>query len=128
MMVELDYDDLYILERGAITVTVLAVGKGNNNIQVVFKNCAPFADCTSKISNTQIDNAKDIDVLMPIYNLMEYIDNYSETSGSLWKYYRDEPVLTDAGAANNFLGNRASFKLKKNKLVQQVLTAQKMFK
>ena len=111
--VELDYSDLYILERRTITVTVLAVGKGNNNTQVIFKNCVPFADCISKINNTQIDNAKDIDVLMPIYNLMEYIDNYSETSGSLWKYYRDKPVLTDAGAADNFLGNRASFKLKK---------------
>ena len=111
--VELDYSDFYILERGTITVTVLAVGKVNNNIQVVFKNCAPFAGCTSKINNTQVDNAKGIDVLMPTYNLMEYIDNYSKTSGSLWKYYRDEPFLTDAGAADNFLGNRASFKLKK---------------
>ena len=111
--VELDYSDLYILERRTITVTVLAVGNCNNNTQVIFKNCAPFADCISKINNTQIDNAKDIDVLMPIYNLMEYIDNYSETSGSLWKYYRDEPVLTDAGPADNFLGNRASFKFKK---------------
>ena len=53
-----------------------------NNIQVLFKNCAPFTDCISEVSNTQIDNAKDIDVVMPMYNLIEYGDNYSKISGS----------------------------------------------
>ena len=52
--------------------------------EVVFKNCVPFIDCTSEISKSQIDNAKNIDVIMPMYNLIEYSDNYSKTSGSLW--------------------------------------------
>ena len=50
---------------------------------------------------------------MSMYNLIEYSENYSKTSGSLWKYYRDEPVLSDAGTLANFPGNSASFKLKK---------------
>ena len=50
---------------------------------MIFKNCAPFADSISEINNTQIDNAKDIDVVMPMYNLIEYNDNYSKTSESL---------------------------------------------
>ena len=51
----------------------------------------PFAECISNISSTQIDNAEDINVVMPIYNLIEHSNNYSKTSGSLWQYYRDEP-------------------------------------
>ena len=50
---------------------------------VTFKNCAPFINCISEINNTQIDNAKDIDIAMPIYNLIEYSDNYAKTSGNL---------------------------------------------
>ena len=50
---------------------------------VVFKNCAPFTNCISEINNTQVDNAKDIDIVMPMYNLIEYSDNYAKTSGSL---------------------------------------------
>ena len=53
------------------------------NKGVIFKSCAPFIDCKSKIKSTEIDNAKDIDIVMPIYNLIEYSNNYSETSGSL---------------------------------------------
>ena len=71
-----DYSDAFILVSGTITVAALAAGGGNNNIQVVFKNCAPFTDCIGEINNTQIDNAKDIDVVMPVYNLIEYSDNY----------------------------------------------------
>ena len=55
-----------------------------------FKNCAPFINCISEINNTQIDNCKDIDIIMSMYNLIEYSDNYAKTSGSLWQYYRDE--------------------------------------
>ena len=65
------------------TVAALAGGGGNNHIQVVFKNCAPFTNCINKINNAQIDNAKDIDVVMLMYNLLEYSDDYLETSGSL---------------------------------------------
>ena len=58
---------------------------------VAFKNCAPFTSCISEISDTHVDNCKDIDIVMPLYNLLEYSDNYAKTSGSLWQYYRDEP-------------------------------------
>ena len=61
------------------------------NKGAIFKNFAPFTKCISNINNTQTDNAKDIDVVMPIYNLIEYSGNYSKTLGSLWQYYRDEP-------------------------------------
>ena len=61
------------------------------NKGVIFKNCAPFTKCISRINNTDIDNAQDIDIVMPMYNLIEYSDNYSKTSGSLWQYYKDDP-------------------------------------
>ena len=81
-----DYSDAYILVKGNISVnnTAAAGAAANNtNKKVIFKNCAPFTDCISKINNTQVDNAKDIDIVMPMYNLIEYRDNYSKTSGSL---------------------------------------------
>ena len=56
----------------------------------------PFADCTSNMNNSQIDNAKEIDVVMPMYHLIEYSDNYSETSGSLWQYYRNESNIIES--------------------------------
>ena len=68
---------------GTITVLSLVVGGGNNNMQVVCKNCAPFTNCISDINNAQIDNAKDIDVVMPMYNLIEYTQNYLKTSESI---------------------------------------------
>ena len=77
---------MYILLSRTITVAPLAAARGNNNIQVIFKNCAPFANCLSKINNKQIDNPKEIDVLMPMYNLIEYSNNHSKTSGRLWLY------------------------------------------
>ena len=67
-----DYSDAYILVGGTITVAALAVGRGINNIQVVFKHCGPFTNCISEINNTKIDNAKDIDVVVPMYNLIQY--------------------------------------------------------
>ena len=107
-----EYGDAYILVSGAISVAVLATCGGNNNIQAVFKDYFPFTNCISKINNTQIDNVKNIDVAMPMYNLIEYMDNYSKISRSLWQYCRDEPTLTDAGTPDNFPGNGVSFKLK----------------
>ena len=56
------------------------------NKKVIFKNDAPFSNCINKINNTQKDNAEYIDIVMPMYNLIEYNDNYSKTSGSLWQY------------------------------------------
>ena len=56
----------------------------------MFKKCAPFTDCISEINNTQVDNAYENDLEMPIHNLIEYNDNYLKTSGNLWQCYRDE--------------------------------------
>ena len=77
-----------------------------------FTNWAPLAHWISGTNNIQIDNAKDIDVVMPMYNSIEYSDNYSKTTGILWQYYRDEPSLSDNGVINNFPGNSSSFKQK----------------
>ena len=60
------------------------------NKKLTFKNNAPFRSCISKINNTFIDNAGDLDIVMLMYNLLEYSDNYSMTSGRLWNYHRDE--------------------------------------
>ena len=80
-----NYSDAYILAKGTISIAAQTGDNPNNgNKEVVFKNCAPFTDCISEINNTQIENAKDINVVMPIYNLVEYSKNYSKTSGSLW--------------------------------------------
>ena len=77
-----DYSDSYILVKGNITVNNTAAAN-NTNKKVIFKNCAPFNTRISKINNTQIDNAEYIDIVMPIYNLIEYSDNYSKTSGTM---------------------------------------------
>ena len=62
--------------------------------KLVFKNNAPFINCISKINGTKINNAEDFDVIMPMYNLLEYSKNYKKTTGSLWNYYRYEPSST----------------------------------
>ena len=80
-----DYSDAYILVKGTTTVnnTVAADTNANNtNKKVVFKNSAPFTNCIIEINNTQVDNAKDIDIVVSMYNLIEHSDNYSKTSGS----------------------------------------------
>ena len=110
-----DYSDAYILVNATITIPNTAAADPNNRKNIIFKNCVPFTSCISKINNTQIDNAKDNDTVMPIYNLIEYSDNYSKTSGSLLHYYRDEPFLDNYGAITDFPAdnnNGASFKYK----------------
>ena len=88
-----DYADAYILVKGTITIT----GSGDDDAArqadesskgVIFKNCAPFTKCISKINDTEIDNIQDIDIVTPMYNLIEYSDNSktSKTSGRLWQY------------------------------------------
>ena len=104
-----DFADSYILVKGKITITVAgddaaARQADERDKGVTFKNCTPFTKCISRINNTDIDNAHDIDIVMPIYNLIEYSDNYSKTSGSLWQYYKDDP--------NDNLADSKSFKYK----------------
>ena len=91
-----DYNDAYILVKGNITVNNTAgagAATNNTNKNVVFKHCAPYANCIIKINNTQIDNDKYIDTVMPMYNLIKYIDNYSKTSRSVWQYCKEIPIL-----------------------------------
>ena len=89
-----DYSDACILLKGAMTIegagTDAAARQADKRDKgVAFKNCAPFTNCISEINNTHMDNMKDIDIVMPMYNLIEYSDNYAKTSGSLWQYFRD---------------------------------------
>ena len=86
-----DYSDAYILVKGTITITgagadAAARQADERDKGVIFKNCAPFINCKSEINNTEIDNAKDIDIVMSMKNLIEYSDNYCKTSRSLWQY------------------------------------------
>ena len=75
--------------KGDIIVT--SPNNAKRNKAVAFKNNAPFISCISKINGIKIDNAEDLDVVMPMYNLLKYSKNYEKTTGSLWNYYRDEP-------------------------------------
>ena len=93
-----DYSDAYILVKGNISVNNTAgagAAANNTNKKVIFKNCAPFINCISKINNAQTDYAEHIDIVMPMYNLIEYSDNYSKTCGSLWQYCKDIPAVDD---------------------------------
>ena len=90
-----DYSDAYILFKGTISVNNTAAADAavnNTNKKVIFKNCAPFTNCISEINNTQIDNAKDIDIVMAMYNVIEYSGNYAKRTGSLWQYCKDIPA------------------------------------
>ena len=103
-----DYSDANILVKGTITVnnTGAADADANNtNKKVIFKNCAPFTNCISKINNTQVDNTKDIDIVMPMYNLIEYSESYSKISGNVWQYCKDIPAVDNNNAILNFAEN-----------------------
>ena len=91
-----DYSDAYIFVKGTTTVPNTAAAGAvvnNTNKKVVFKNCAPFSSCITEINNTQVDYAKYINIVMSMYNLIEYSNVCSKTSGSLWQYHRDEPAI-----------------------------------
>ena len=97
-----DYSNVYILVKGNIAVPGdKGLPAERNNAQLIaarqtfkvaFKNCCPFINCISEVNNTQINNAKDVDVVMLMYNSIDYADNYSKTSGGLWQYYKDIPI------------------------------------
>ena len=108
-----DFSDAYIVIKGTITLTKDADREfiDVRNRSLVFENNAPFTNCISKINNVLIDNAEDLDVIMPVYNLIEYSKSYRKTTDSLWNYYRDE--LNDPPAANyhaDLIASSESFK------------------
>ena len=132
-----DFSDAYIVVKGNITVTkkaftaddndapnntaanTSATNTTNNNAfgdkKLVFKNNAPFINCISKINGVKIDNAEDVDVVMPMYNLLEYSKNYKKTTGSLWNCYRNEPSSTIvANKITHSILNSKSFDYKAN--------------
>ena len=96
------------LLREKITITGsgadAAARQADERDRVAFKNCAPFTSCKSDTNNVEIYYCQDIDIAMPMYNLVEYSDNYAKTCGSLWQYYRDEP--------NDDLADSESFRSK----------------
>ena len=101
--------DTHIPVNGTITIDGKGGGDnakplGERNKRVILKNYAPFTGFISEINNSQIDNSKDLDVVIPMYNLIEYSDYYSKASGCLWKYYRDDP--------NDIILHSESFKFK----------------
>ena len=100
-----DFSNAYIVVKGDIIVT--SPNNAKRNKSVTFKNNAPFINCITKINGIKIDNAEDLDVVMPMYNLLEYSKNYKKTTGSLWNYYRDQP-------SDPLSTNSESFKYKTN--------------
>ena len=99
-----DYSDPYILVKGNINVT-----PNNAATQIIFKNCAPFEKCRTEINDNFVDNTDFINIAMPMYNLIEYSDNYSDTSGSLWQFKRNK-IIINADVNND--DNASSFKSK----------------
>ena len=101
-----DYSDAYIFVNRIITVSKVTTGGRNRYIRRIFKNFSPFADSMSEINNAQVDildNAKNINIVISTYYLIEYSDNHSKISRSLSQYYGDEPMVIDADAIDNFL-------------------------
>ena len=93
------FSDAYIVVKGTITVA-----NPNNSAydkKLAFKNNAPFISCISKFKGTLIDNTEDLDIVMPIYSLLEYSKKYSKTTGSFWNYCRHEPNSCVGGENNN---------------------------
>ena len=109
-----DYSDAYILVTGNITFKRRnAADTGDVALgaiaQVAFKNCALFEKCRTEINETFVDETNFINITMPMYNLIEYSDNYSDISRSLWQFKRDE-LINNADVAND--NNAPSFKYK----------------
>ena len=95
-----DYSDAYVWVKGKITVTN-PNDNASFNKELILKNNAPFISCISKINGELVENAENLDIVMPMYNLHEYSKNYEKTSGSLFNYYRYEPSEITIGAGNN---------------------------
>ena len=103
-----DYSDAYILVTRDIKVAGVAA-----DTNVAFKNCAPFTRCVTHINDEHVEAAENLDIIMPMYNLIEYFYNYADSSGSLYQFKRDESPMNNAGNPNNIaLDNSTSFKYK----------------
>ena len=105
-----DYAEAYILVDGTIRAAA-----ANANTRLVLKNCPPFTKCNLEINDEHVDTAENLDIVMPMYNLIEYSDNYQDSSATLYQYKRDEPPEADA-VADLTANNSSSFKYKINLL------------
>ena len=105
-----DYAEVYILVDG----TIRAANNVNNNTRLALKNCAPFTKCNLEINDEHVDTVENLDIVMPMYNLIEYSDNYQDSSATLYQYKRDEPQ--DNIANNLAINTSSSFKYKVNLL------------
>ena len=94
-----------------VTENIIATG-GDTNTRVAFKNCVPFRKCITHINDEHVDNADNLDIIMPMYNLIEYSDNYWDTSGSLWQFKRDKQNMNNGKPANVTTDDSSSFKYK----------------
>ena len=107
-----DYSDAYILVTGDIKVKDLTA-----DTNVAFKNCAPYKRCVSHINDEHVERTENLDIITPMYNLIEYSDNYADSSGNLYQFKRDESPMNDAkNPLNVALDNSSSFKYKVNLL------------
>ena len=98
-----DYSEAYILVKGKIN------NLNVNGNTVCFKNCAPFRSCTSHINDEYLENAQNLDVVMPMCNLIEYSDNYEESAGSLYQFKRDEITTGNDDNADIIANNSKPF-------------------
>ena len=105
-----DYAEAYILVDG----TIRAANNVNNNTRLALENCAPFTKCNLEINDEHVDTAANLDIVMPMYNLIEYSENYQDSSVTLYQYKRDEPQ--DDLANNLATDTSSSFKYKVNLL------------
>ena len=109
-----DYNDTYIFVKGIDTVNVDERDRDEMNRQVILKNSAPFISCISKINGVLAENAEDLDIVIPMYNLLKHSKHYSKISASSWNYYRDELTdeTNDNNGPNKNVINSKSFKYK----------------
>ena len=111
-MLKSSHVDAYILVKETITVPNRAAADAdanNTNKKVILKNCTPFIYCISEINNTQVDNAKDIDTIIPMYSLIEYSDNYSKIYESFSQYCKDIPAVNNYSDIVEFNGGSATW-------------------
>ena len=101
-----DYAEAYVLVDGTIRADAAI-----NNTKLALKNCAPFTKCNIEINDEHVDTSKNLDIVMPMYNVIEYSDNYQDSSATLYQYTRDEPP-EDNVVADLTADNSSSFKYK----------------
>ena len=102
-----DYSDAYVLVTGDIKVAAVAA-----DTNVAFKNCAPFTRCVTHINEEHVETAENLDIIMPMCNIIEYSDNYADSSGSLYQFKRDESPMNNAGSPLNVALDNSTSKYK----------------